>query len=195
MFVNHDKKVVYIRVPKTGSSAIVTAMRNRHGWDLEPYDMGFHTHTRMCDIPSQFKKRYQDYDWVIGIRHPLTWIPSFYAWIAKNSATMKQLAFGEPANVPDNWLKFVDELCITPMMWGDDPDGIITQLIIHKQEDTTGLSKMLDVGLSERRNVTQRPRDFVPDEQVTELMNRKFHRELEFYKDEPLQGNIKILTQ
>lgn len=186
MFVNHDKKVVYIRVPKTGSSAIVTSVRNQIGWDLEPYDFGFHTHTMMCQMPPQFKHRYADYTWVSGVRHPYTWIPSFYSWLKNNSQQMRELAFDE-GKVEDNWLKFIGKIKVSPLAWRFDNDRIIKNVTIYKQEDTSGLANLLGVDLSQPRNVTKKRRDLELDDQIEDLIKRRFYAELAFYKDEPLE--------
>lgn len=185
MFVSHAKKLVYIRVPKTGSSVVVHAgsrVRPPVDWDLTPYDIGFDTHVMVQDMPTQFKVRYRDYTWMAAIRNPMTWIPSFYSWLLKSNEAYKKNFCGS-TEIEGNWHKFLEQLKVTPASWSYDPDGIVT-VHSYRAEDPTPMEEILGLSLQERRNRTAKPRDFVPDDIALDLMKKKFFRELPYY--EPL---------
>ena len=190
MFVSHDKRVVYVRVPKTGSTAVVRQVHATHrgtsnGWDLEPYDVGFHTHVMVSQMPLEFKVRYKDYTWVGAIRNPYTWIPSFHAWIQKNTEYVRTTFLSHP-EVEGNWVKFLDQLTVTPASWLYDPDGVV-QVKSYKQEDPRPIEKLLGIKLADQMNVSKKKRDFVPDMQLKAIVHRKFFRELPYYT-EPSMG-------
>jgi hypothetical protein len=175
---------VYIRVPKTGSSAVIHTGRKQKpefDWDLTPYDVGFDTHVMVQDTPKEFRVRYREYTWIAAIRNPLTWIPSFYQWISHAPAKSKERYIGSTV-VEGNWVKFLQQLQVTPASWSYDPDGIVT-VHSYRQEDPSPMEEILGFKLDEPYNVTRKRRDFVPNDQMLALVNRKFYRELPFYQE------------
>lgn len=185
MYVSHDKKLVFIRVPKTGSSAVIHLGRKQKpefNWDLTPYDFGYTTHVMVQDLPIPFKVRYKDYTWMAGIRNPATWIPSFMSWCQKTHEHNREMYLGTK-EFPDNPLKFLEALRVTPASWSFDPDGIVT-VHSYKQENPKPMERILGFPLAERVNRTASPRSFELKPELLDLYNRKFFRELPHY--EPL---------
>ena len=185
MHVNDKRKLVWARVPKTGSTSVREALGP---WHKTPHThSGHHTHAMFSWMPYEFVEKYYEYEWAGCIRHPLAWLPSLRIWIRFNHPRMKTMCFGESGVVPDNWLDFLRELRVTPLDWLSDPR--VPAVTIHKTEEMDKLAEHFGVPVR-KLNVTREKRKdrFIEaldlqDDRVMSIIENKFHRELEIYKN------------
>ena len=179
MFVHDDWKLIWARVPKTGSTAVCWSTE----WTHKPQHYGNHTHAMFRDMPDSFVEQYADYQWAGHIRDPWTWLPSFYGWIKNNHPRMIKV-FYPSKQVPQGWYNIVDGLHATPMDWLEDPR---VSPKIYTQENMDEFAIDYNVTIKPK-NVTKEKRKpyQVPDrndDALAQLIERKFSRELAFYKN------------
>ena len=175
-FVCKRKDVVFIRVPKTGSTAVYRTVLNPKtgpGW----YSYGQPTHILARDVDDELVEKYRQYTWIGGIRHPYKWIPSLYNWASLKTAPNRDRWLKGGA-CPHDWYSFVQSIIHTPFDWLEHPE---IDVQFYKQEDPTPIEDLLGCKLVEA-NVTPNPREFKPDAKTRELIERKFHRELACYE-------------
>lgn len=181
MFVHDRLRLIWARVPKTGSSAVCFAVED---WTHKPQYFGNHTHAKMRDMPDDFVEKYRDYQWAGHIRNPWTWLPSFYSWISINHPRMIEV-FYPSGKIPEGWYNIVDGLHATPWDWIDDPR---VSPKIYTQENMDEFACDYNVNVKPKNVTKEKRRDLISppsrdDDRLASLIERKFSRELAFYKN------------
>lgn len=174
-YVCDPLRLVYIRVPKTASSSFVKGVSRRYGWALHSDPV--HEYAR--NFSHEFSRAYKDYRWVGTIRHPLTWLPSFRAWVPPRPYEEKQSYFHDTNISGMPWHDFIDNLKVTPMDWLSR-DG--QPIDILRTEDIDAVA--VEFGITCAVDNPTEPGRKIPlpdDDRFKELVSQKFERELAFY--------------
>lgn len=182
MYVHHDSKTVWFRCPKTASTATLTAFRRAHGdWDETPMSYGYGTHVPAQLVPEDWAKRYEDYEWISGARHPYTWIPSVYAWLEYTLPVHRILFGGEKweHKLPESWEQFLEELQITPTGFALNK---YKKVGLVYQENPVYIEEKLGIKLVPGVNETSNKRtDFDPEaDGINDLIQQKFWVDFEY---------------
>jgi hypothetical protein len=175
MYVSDKLKLVYIRVPKTGSSSVCKA--------IGAVDPGFEhrhwVHARYGDIPADKWDGLKTYRKVGFIRHPLAWLPSFFALCQKHH-THRTAYLTEPRALDAqdaSW--FLRNLKWTPMDWLTDASGNSAVEVLRTEDMTPFLAS---IGVRPRYENATRERpviDWSGDDLA--YIGHRFARELAYY--------------
>ena len=174
-FVCEAKRVVFIRVPKTGSTSvtkIVNDARNGPGWKK----LGVPTHIRATSIAEEYVEKYRDYNWFGGVRHPYTWIPSFHRWLSLKN-TDERLKWVDNYEIDRGWEPFIESIRWTPFEWIDHRTIDVTPI---PQEQSHLWEGIFGVKLPVF-NVSDHKKPFELTPGIKALIDKKFSRELKFY--------------
>lgn len=174
-FVCESKKIVWIRVPKTASTAVMKHVREKPwGWN----SLGHPTHIRATSVAYDLVEKYRDYHWFGGVRHPFTWIPSLHRWLSlKNND--ERLRWMKTYEIDNGWESFIQNIRWTPFEWLDHREIDVTPI---PMEMSYLWKSIFDINL-ERHNVADRKKDFVVTPEIQQLIWDKFPREMKFYGD------------
>ncbi len=202
MYIFHGIKVIYIRVPKTGSNSFLTSLYHVDTGDWEYACKGAFTQ-RQIKRKSKLKrpgagdhldkrgehwtarkarelidpKIWESYDKIAAIRHPYTWAKSFY-----RQDGILEYGFGEDNSVP--FTDFLHNLKLTPFSWYTDDEGGFILDRVFKMED---MDKELEKYGAKmvHRNRSNRPRHKPKFEMTDEhkvIIDKKFKREMVYYE-------------
>lgn len=174
MYVTHAGKIVFIRVPKTGSTSVLNAIRAK--WpDLQVYRRPHlkYSEAGRCGDGSYYR---------FGcIRHPLDWLRSMYDSIHKGES--HRGLFTDSRKASKCIVKFLEELKYTPYDWLVNRGGKLS-VIVHKTEEYAELEDRLGISIP-RHNVTESPTvRFRYNSETEELLRAKFSREFKHYLGE-----------
>ena len=176
-FVAKRVPVVFIRVPKTGSTSVVRVCGGHKtqgpGWA----ELATPTHVLASQVDPEIVETYRDYTWIGGIRHPLSWIPSFWKWLEfRNDENTRTRWCGEHDGT---WYGFVKAIKTTPFDWLENPWGI--EVKPCPLETPEVIEEILGIKLP-HINKTESLPAFNPDQKTLDLIETKFHRELQYYE-------------
>ena len=187
MHIFHNLKLIYIRVPKTGSSSFIHCMASKHKIEkvfLE--DSPFSKFPPITQTQGHFsaqstrevidRKVWDSYEKIGFIRNPYPWICSFY-----NQPNTDEM-FREDNRKP--FPEFIENLKLTPFSWFVDEDGKMLIDTVYRLED---IKEVLDGYGCETVHIHQMPKwkDNVSLEiahQHEKIIKEKFKRELEYYE-------------
>ncbi len=142
MHIFHDLKLIYIRVPKTGSSSFFVSMSRTH--KVELVQIGARSlyppfTTTQGHYGAEMTRTLIDpeiwdsYEKIGFIRHPYPWVVSFY-----NQPNTDEM-FREDNRKPLG--EFIWNLKLTPFSWCTDSDGEMLIDTVYRMED---LSTVMD---------------------------------------------------
>lgn len=173
MFISHERRAVFVRVPKTGSTTVVTNYRSIRPWS----DWDQETHVFPYENPVT-EERYADYEWWSAVRDPYTWIPSFYQWLARKPDRFN-IRYMKDGTIYEDWEKFIRNIRYTPCDWAVSD---VVKVNVYKLEEPQVIADVFGVDMDRKQNITKERREFEPTPAVDRLIQDVFHRELEYYR-------------
>lgn len=160
----HKLRLLYIRVPKTGSTSFVNGLD-----DQEPEHIG-DVHGGVVEAEHLLRGRHEwlSYRRVGFIRNPYEWVQSAYAhWrISPDSFPTVQAASG--------LYQFVWRLPSTPITWLCDADGKL-MCEVWRTEDMTTICARLGIREFRKNGRLREPMEM--NDETRALICRKFARE------------------
>jgi len=174
-FVNFEKKIVWIRVPKTGSTSVYKKVMRGPGWNMTAHP----THIRATSVAEEYVNKFKDFEWYGGIRHPYTWIPSLHRWLSLKNHD-ERLKWMKTYEIDNGWGSFIENIRWTPMEWLDHRQIDVIPIPMerwHLWESIFGIPY-------HEENVADRKKDFVITPEIRDLIWHKFPREMKFYASE-----------
>ena len=205
MYIFHGIKMIYIRVPKTGSNSFLHSLYHvdvgelDYAWKgafreaalktkgkLRKPGAGRHLDERGYHWTAQQAKKlidpkiWESYDKIASIRHPYTWIKSFY-----RQPGILEYGFNEDNSVP--FTDFLRNLKLTPFNWYTDMDGgFILDRVFKMEEMDKELdkykAKMVHHNISSETEHQKHKPDFELTIEHKAIIDKKFKRELEYYE-------------
>lgn len=182
MFYNHDAKVCFIRVPKTGSTAMRRMLRNRYGKFYCEASSPRGSHALWFERTEE-QKDYEGYLVIGAVRNPLEWLRSFYVIII-NNRHLQRIFLNEMLERSETFSEYMRKIKYTPCDWWD---GIspTENLIVYRQEDSRQLCDWLGLDVH-HENLTDKGKK--PDPELTpndcKWLLEKFYREYRYYPEE-----------
>lgn len=188
MYIFHGLKLIYIRVPKTGSSSFFECMCRKHKVKIvrlkpdqpplsqfPPYTETLGHFGAMTARTLINPKIWNSYEKIGFIRNPFSWVKSFY-----NQPNTHEM-FGE-----DNrklFKQFIENLELTPFSWFTDTNGEMLIDTVYRLED---ISSVLDKYGCETVHLHKMP---ISSRRITleivkeheDIIRKKFRREMEYY--------------
>ncbi len=190
MLIFPDLKLIYIRVPKTGSNSFFHAMKNRHksvvpnqeelnkrrSWsELPPPRISLYEHFTANQARQLIPKEVWDsYEKIAFVRNPYDWVVSLYDQRGIDSV------LGEDESKP--FPEFLRNLKLTPFTWFLDGDEKMLIDTIYRMEDIDEVFDKYDckhLHLMKRKHFARNP---VLTDEDREVIKAKFQRELAYYK-------------
>ncbi len=168
--------IVFIRVPKTGSTSVNHAVNGHKSGGPGWREVAHPTHVLARDVDNW--EELQHMTWIGGIRHPYTWIPSFYSWLdyIDNGHVRSRWWRGKTHT---NWYDFVDGIRFTPFDWLEHHTISVIPCPLEKPEV---IEDLLKIRLPHANETPKGDRKaFNPDNRTMDLIEAKFHRELKYY--------------
>ena len=175
MYVFDDLKLIYIRIPKTGSTSFLYAMKKKHRCCFVGDGKGSHSeHYTALTAREKFIRPYiwNNYEKIAVIRHPYDWVVSLYN--LKETRT----AWGQDNLKP--FPEFVQNLDINMFYWLTDARGFQIIDNIYKLEDDI-LAKKYKIE-TVHLNQTNKPIELSNTDK--ECIDEKFWREFKYYRGE-----------
>lgn len=200
MMIWHKQKVIYIIVPGTGSNSFWPGLKTVWGDPEEPTKGNIpgtktskivgepawiqarkeginhfaHLPARLCKelVPEDV---WNEYEKIAFVRHPFEW-----AWTIKNKTGMAG-SIGINNRTKSMYV-FLQELDKTPYWWFTDADGRVIIDTIYKTEDLNDILFAKFGILKRHANKTHKKKEPLNSESQ-KLLEEKFHREFEHYKD------------
>jgi len=187
MWIFHDLKLIYIRVPKTGSSSFIECMSKKHKVEeVFLKDSPFSKFPPITQTQGHFSAQsarevidpeiWDSYEKIGFIRNPYGWVASFYNQPNTDGMFLEdnRKPFGE----------FIENLKLTPFSWFEDDKGEILIDNVYRMED---LSSVMDKYGCETVHIHKmvKWKDCVtPDDarKYKEIIKKKFRREFEYYE-------------
>src|SRR3990167_9187928 len=128
MYVCQDRKLVYIRVPKTGSTAFV-----RSFGDALHEDDSDHETARNAEQRDKWQRcRELGYTTIGFVRHPLAWVRSMHS-VCQSQTHWPEYATGHYQE--DIGLsEFAERIRVTPFDWFTGANGVLIDKI-YRTED------------------------------------------------------------
>ncbi len=201
MYIFHGIKVIYIRVPKTGSNSFLHAL---YHVDIGEFDYAWKGAIREAALKTKGKLRkpgagnhlnefgyhwtarqakklidpkiWESYDKIAAIRHPYSWCKSFY-----RQPGLCQYGFEEDNSLP--FTEFLRNLKLTPFNWYTDDDGDFIIDRVFKMEEMDEELKKYKAKIV-HHNVSKVPLhkpDFKLTDEHKSIMDEKFKREMTYY--------------
>jgi len=184
MYVSHPLKLVWVRVPKTGSTSFYLAFDPVADW--KPVGGDDHQYLDLNKAPEGYRT-------VLTIRNPFDWVQSFCLMCMRAPAHWREYVT-EDKNCQERKLDtFFKKFCLSPMRWGEVDE-------VWRIEDLAKLCKQHGVNPAGRHNVSSkedRENNFEWTQERIDWAQKLFARELEYYGsgDIPLPQKISEKTQ
>lgn len=177
MYVSHKFSVVFVRVPKTGSTSVFKGYTHHHG----PWDKYFQTHLMPHQLERKHKEALKDYRWIAGIRHPMTWLPSLHRWLFQGHRSEERTRWTNfRVDDPNDHKSFLRAIRWTPMDWVHDPEGIVDVEPYRLEDAEDFIEEALRFRMT-HHNPTDVLPEFNWDDDDLEYIGKKFEREFKFY--------------
>ncbi len=162
--IDHDNKLIYIAIPKTGTCSTQTFLRKIISDNSivvgsnEPNNIGLCKHSTAKKISSIIED-YSDYHSIAVIRNPYDWYVSWFTFRKRNGAKIssKNMSFKEYLNKqPHNEL--LSWIC-------DDNDNIIVDSIIKYEDGIEDqminiiskiISKNINLKMKKKKNISKK---------------------------------------
>jgi len=192
MVVYHDLKLIFIRVPKTGTNSFFNAMRrNGYRYEFPRVDEVVNNHDALVyHVPPKIKDYYhfaaiqaktlindeeiwETYEKIGFIRHPYDWVVSLY--------NKKMLHRRINVDKNENFSEFIKCLRVTPFSWFLDEQD---KMMINKVYRTEDMNDVLNQYGCEARhdNRNSGKKHIVFTDENRDLIDTKFYREWKYYK-------------
>lgn len=182
--------MIYIRVPKTGSSSFIECMSRKHKVvtkkmkvnPLEPLRSRYPPYTTTQDHFGAEMARtlidpkiWNNYEKIGFIRNPFPWVVSFY-----NQPNTDEM-FGEDNR--RSFIQFIENLKLTPFSWFTTTNGEMLIDTVYRLED---FSSVMDKYGCETVHIHEMPKwkdNVTLDDakQYEESITKKFKREMAYY--------------
>ena len=188
MWIFHGLKIIYIRVPKTGSSSFIHCMASKHKMEtVFLKDSPFSKFPPITQTQGHFSaastrevidpKVWNSYEKIGFIRHPYPWVASFY-----NQPNTDEM-FREDNRKP--FPEFLENLRLTSFSSFTDSEG---KMLIDKVYRLEDFSSIMDKYGCETTHIHPMPKwkDNVTEadaNQHKDIIIKTFSRELEYYDD------------
>lgn len=156
--VCHERKLIFVRVPRTGSTSFLTSLKNSGG----RYSNIGEGHGTAHEARSLAPDLWKTYTTIGFIRDPWNWAASYKTLFCADQ----------------HWSEYL-EMTMTPYDWLTDSDGLVIVDHIFRTEDMADVVKHF--GLEPCHVNASKENDQVPVE-YAEIMNQKFRRELLHYR-------------
>jgi hypothetical protein len=158
--VSHSKRLIFIAVPKTGSTSVMNAL-NDGSMECR------HRHERAREARVRWAKVWDAYEKIGFVREPKAWADSYFRFVSDHN---------RPIAAPDRFLKWTP----TPYDWLIDDDGQVIVDNIYRTEDLGAV--LTRYGLSPRHDNSRMNGGITLDlGGLEDRFNAKFHRELAHY--------------
>ena len=182
MYVSHGRQLIYVRVPRTGSTWFL-----RHNRDLVHLSSGVDHETVWEAMSRDVWQEVSHYKRIGFVRQPLSWIPSFCYMCAQERRNWERyISDTEPYSRATGCTdRFLSNLKMTPFDWFTNPEtGEVLVDTIYRTED---LHEMFPVNPEIRwKRENRRPSgdqyDLEFSDEGLAMMKDRFARELEYYK-------------
>lgn len=178
-----EGKLVFVRVPKTGSSSAFDTLIQRYP-DFKRERSG---HTVYRNFTPDQEARCDGFRRIGFVRHPLKWLTSMWSLYLRGGAWMHWGADVMPeAGQLKKPQEFLRALKATPMDWLVDRDGNLAMDTVYRTEDMAAFCKEFG---SEPRWVNATRDRFTQDEiewsdADLDYIKRRFNRELSYYSED-----------
>jgi len=174
MFRFDSKRMLYFRVPGTGSTSfldMVKDQRSKCGDD----------HAMACDTRLDFREEYKDWEWFTIIRNPYDWAITFHAMCCRSLDHYNDWCDGEHSK--EKPLEdFLSDLKITPLDWITVDEKLAGT--VYKIESEKELSRKFDlVKLDKRRNSHPDLHKGEWTAYAIDAAKIRLHRELAYYPE------------
>jgi hypothetical protein len=183
MIIYPDLKIIYIRVPATGSTTFHDQMSRKHEHygvpvpanspvrrmnNIHMIDHYTIEQAKLCIEP----KIWNSYEKIAFVRHPFWWARSIY----RKLDTFNMIGIDTEGTF-ERYLRKLDK---TPYFWFTDASGCVMIDTIYRTED---LRKIYEkYGASPRHgNPSPTKREYEVSKEVPRLLQEKFAREYEHY--------------
>lgn len=177
MYVSKKLKLIFVRTPKTGSTSVYNGYRHYHGeWDQH---WGVHPLPKIGYQAKAYKELFPDYTWIAGVRHPETWLPSYYNW-AKGATSFWATHMQDAKKPADHISRFMRQIRYTPMDWTEHPD---IHIEVYPLEKPDRIEELLGFKLAHHNPASKPKAELNLTDEDWEYFNELFKRELEYYDD------------
>lgn len=174
MYYSNQARIIFIRVPKAGSTSILAALKERFP-DLQAFDPSNpYKLYRQIELPEAFETFFR----FAVLRHPVEWLRSMFDSLRRGEGM--PCAFLRPPEMVHDIGTFARRLRKTPCDWiAPGPNRPIDRVfVIEKSHE---LEEHFDIHLN-RLNQTLNPHrqvKFTPTDK--RYLSKRFRREFEFY--------------
>lgn len=176
MFIFHDLKMIYICIPKTGSTSFLQAIEKKHRFKFASSSHRsnhFIKHSKAKDVRDNFIKEsiWSTYHKIGFIRHPYDWIRSIYQ--------LNNQLLGEDNTKP--FPLYVKDFSLTMFDWFTDGEELIIDEI-YRLEDFREIMKQYGANGKLHLNRTSPKKTTDITEDLKQIIDKKFAREMTYYE-------------
>lgn len=171
MYVVPDLWLIYIRVPKTGSTSFTKSLKpfSHTGRIYKDKHATARVAKENCTADE-----WENFEKIGFIRNPYDWLESFYLSRTfpgfEKHMKIDEVDFGE----------YIEQLTKTPMHWLSDKNGNLMVDVVYRMEDMSNICEYY--GLKENHdNPRKRSGTFHYTPYLRSVIEEKFKSELEYY--------------
>lgn len=168
----HASKVLFIAVPKTGSSSFQKSLRNKNS----TYCRRQNHHSTALQTRNGKHEEWETYETVAFIRNPFKWAPSSYYSDAYKTIERHQKL------LCSSFEDYLERLNKTPIQWVVDNDGEVIVDKLYRTEDMADVCEGYGFPLyhdNQTLKLQEKEIEYTPYQKS--LIEKKFARELEYY--------------
>ena len=188
-FILHDRKMIYIVVPGTGSTSFVQALKVGRTKDVEQVNLKKDHDAHFMHPNMNTKKHltaeqvrylidediWNSYTKFGFVRKPFDWCRCIF----RKGNIDNILGIDRGPTFPD----FMEKLNKTPYFWLTDRNDEVLVDRIYRTEDLPYVAEEFDIEIPWRnKSNNTKPAEFT--QEVDRIIRKRFQRELKYYKDE-----------
>ena len=179
----HESKVCFLRVPKTGSTAMRRMLGHRYGKLRCEVSSPRGSHVLWHECSEEEKALSKGYLHIGAVRNPIEWLRSFYVIII-NNRHLQRIFLNDMLERSETFSQYMRKMTYTPCDWWDGlPEE--EQLLVYRQEESEQFCKWLGIEhhVENVSDVQKKPEANLSAEDYAWLLER-FEREYRYYPEE-----------